>query len=112
MIKAELVLDQGLLRSCVIRGHAGAGPKGADIVCAAVSVLARTALKTLSDRLEAVNAEFPERGEFFLEIPGAIESDKEFISGVGTFLTEGLLSVSREYPDFCKVSIEELQNGS
>jgi len=50
MIVADVSLDDsGIIRSCSIEGHAGAGPFGGDIVCAAVSVLARTALKALSE---------------------------------------------------------------
>jgi uncharacterized protein YsxB (DUF464 family) len=108
MIKAELVLEQGLLKSCRIQGHAGNGPKGGDIVCAAVSVLARTAFKVLSERKDLrILGGTPERGEFWLEIASLGTETKEFLAGVGIFLEEGLLSVSKEYPDFCIVSIEE-----
>jgi len=112
MITAKLVLAGGILKSCGIKGHAGSGPMGRDIVCAAVTVLARTALKTLSERTGTIRGEFPERGEFKLEIPEILEEDRDFFFGVSTFLVEGLLSVSKEYPEFCKVNIEELQNGS
>jgi len=106
MIEAELVLEGGLLRSCRIRGHAGAGPVGGDIVCAAVSVLSRTAFCVLSgQRGIGVQGE-RERGEFFMEIDcGGDSGSRDFLDGVGTFLTEGLLSVSREFPDFCKVTV-------
>ncbi|MDR1948358.1 MAG: ribosomal-processing cysteine protease Prp [Spirochaetaceae bacterium] len=51
MIRIEVVLDEaGLLVSCGISGHAGAGRRGNDPVCAAVSVLARAAVRTLSGR--------------------------------------------------------------
>ena len=106
MIRAELVLENGLLKSCGISGHSGAGPKGADIVCAAVSVLARTAVKTLSGRNGiAVHGEFPERGEFSMKISAVAGEDMEFLAGISDFLKEGLLSVSTEYPDFCRVDI-------
>jgi len=108
MIKAELILENGLLRACNIRGHAEAGPKGADIVCAAVSVLASSAQKALSKRKGIeFRCEFPQRGEFSLEILGINAENTGFLAGIGTFLTEGLVSVSNEYPDFCSVSIEE-----
>ena len=114
MIKAELVLEKGFLKSLRIYGHAGAGPKGMDIVCAAVSVLARTAYITISG-LEGVlvKGQAPDRGEFWMEADYSALQNADFISGAVTFLKEGLLSVSAEYPDFCKVSIEERQkNGS
>ena len=116
MIKAELVLDRGLLKSLRISGHAGAGPKGMDIVCAAVSVLARTAYTSLSKQEGVtVKGQAPERGEFWMEADYSGSQNMEFISGAVTFLKEGLVSVSAEYPDFCNVSIsieERQENGS
>ena len=108
MIRAELVLEGGYLRSCHISGHAGAGPKGSDIVCAAVSVLARTAFIVLSKRKGIeINGGNPERGEFRMEVKSLDGEIKDFLAGVGAFLEEGLVSVSKDYPDFCIVNIEE-----
>ena len=108
MVKAKLVLEDGLLKSCVVSGHAGAGPKGADIVCAAVSVLVRSAFHALSEREGiTVEGEFPERGEFSLEIKEKGVQNSEFLAGVGDFLQMGLLSLSVEYPNFCRLSIKE-----
>ena len=108
MIKADLVLECGILKSCRISGHAGAGPKGSDIVCAAVAVLARTAFEVLSTRKGIkVKGGNPERGEFWMEIAAPGFENLEFMNGVGAFLQRGILSVSKEYPDFCMVSIEE-----
>ena len=109
MIKAEVVLEGGLFKSCIISGHAGAGPVGSDIVCAAVSVLSRTAFKVLSEREGlVVRGEAPERGEFRLELSDyPDEENREFVSGIGAFLIEGLLFVSEKFPEFCKVSIED-----
>ena len=111
MIKAKLVLENGLFRACRISGHAGAGKQGYDIVCAAVSVLARTAYKVLSARVGiTLRGDNPERGEFWMEAGCTALNDnetREFLAGVGAFLEEGLLSVSSEYPENCQVSIEE-----
>jgi uncharacterized protein YsxB (DUF464 family) len=107
VIKAEVVLDNGgLLKSCRVSGHAGAGPRGGDIVCAAVSVLTRTALRALSDREGiTVRGEAPERGVFRLEA-ACTAAGRVFLEAAGAFLTEGLVSDSEEYPDFCQVIIE------
>lgn len=109
MIIAELVLEGGLLKSCAIRGHAGAGPKGSDIVCAAVSVLSRTVYKVLSEREGiTVRSSAPNRGDFFLEVScDGNPENRDFLDGAGAFLIEGLVSVSKEFPDFCKVSLKE-----
>jgi uncharacterized protein YsxB (DUF464 family) len=107
MIKAALVLENGgLLRSCRVLGHAGAGRRGQDVVCAAVSVLVRTVFRVLSGR-EGVTARSGarERGELWLEVEGTAEN-REFLAAAGAFLSEGLLSVSGEFPEFCQVKIE------
>jgi uncharacterized protein YsxB (DUF464 family) len=110
MIRIEAVLDEaGLLRSCLVQGHAGAAPRGDDIVCAAVSVLARTALRVLSRREGiTVRGEAPERGIIKMEIDYAGEG-KEFLSATGSFLLEGLRSVAGEYPEYCVMRITKTQ---
>ena len=107
MIGADLVLETGLLKSCRIKGHAGAGPKGSDIVCAAVSVLARTAFYVLSEKDGiTVCGDFSGPGEFWLEISAVNPENIGFLAGAGAFLEEGILSVSREFPDFCTINID------
>ena len=107
MIQAELVLDgAGLLGSCRVQGHAGAGKQGSDIVCAAVSVLARTLVRLLADRKDIIiRGSIPGRGDFFVEVEYSPEG-REFLAAAGAFLIEGLLSVAEEFPDNCKVNIE------
>jgi uncharacterized protein YsxB (DUF464 family) len=109
MIRIEAAVDKaGLLRSCRVHGHAGAGPRGGDIVCAAVSVLARTALGVLSQREGiTVRGEAPERGIISMEIDYAGKG-KEFLSGAGAFLLEGLQSVAGEYPDYCVMNVTKV----
>jgi uncharacterized protein YsxB (DUF464 family) len=99
--------ENGLLVSCAISGHAEAGPRGSDIVCAAVSILAGTALQTLSARESlAVQGEAPQRGEFWLKLKGAERpEDKVFLAAAGGFLLEGLRSVAAEYPQNCKLTV-------
>ena len=107
MIQAALVLDEaGLLRSCRVSGHAGAGKQGSDIVCAAVSVLTRTIVRSLSGKKGIkIRGSIPEQGDFSIEAEYTAES-REFLAGAGAFFVEGLLSVSAEFPDYCKVTIE------
>jgi uncharacterized protein YsxB (DUF464 family) len=115
MITISAVTDKtGLLRRCEVRGHAQAGPAGSDIVCAAVSVLCRTALAVLSREGEGpsgtgpkglkVQGDAPERGVFLLEVeePGGAE---EYLRAAGEFLLEGLASVARDYPQNCRMAV-------
>jgi uncharacterized protein YsxB (DUF464 family) len=107
LIQADIVLDEtGLLKSCRVQGHAGAGKKGGDIVCAAVSVLTRTIVPVLSGRKGiTLRGNIPGEGNFQIETECTGEG-REFLSAAGSFLVEGLLSVSAEFPDYCKVTIE------
>ena len=102
-----MVLDEaGLLRSCRVSGHAGAGKRGNDMVCAAVSVLTRTLVRVLAGRQGiTIRGSIPEQGNFWMEAEYTPEG-REFLAAAGAFLTEGLLSVSAEFPDHCKVTIE------
>ena len=106
MIEIEAVLDEnGILRACKAAGHAGAGPKGTDIVCAAVSVLMRTAVRVLSGREGiTIRYEAPEPGFLFLEA-GYTAEGGDFLSAAGVFLIEGLASIAEEYPQHCTLTI-------
>ena len=109
MIDIKAVLDKdGVLRSCKAQGHAGAGKTGTDIVCAAVSVLLRTALSILSDR-EGITVQggAPQPGELWLEVDYKAEG-KDFLFAAGVFLLEGLKSVEREYPKNCSLNIRRI----
>jgi uncharacterized protein YsxB (DUF464 family) len=106
VIEIKLALDEaGLLRSCGIQGHAGAGKRGVDVVCAAVSVLIRTALRVLADKPGlTVRGEAPVRGSLWMEVDYTPEG-RDFLSTVGLFLTQGLKSVAEDYPGFCEMNI-------
>ncbi|MDR2072757.1 MAG: ribosomal-processing cysteine protease Prp [Spirochaetaceae bacterium] len=108
MIHIRVILDgTGLLRRCEIQGHAGAGPKGGDIVCAAVSVLARAALATLSGKEGIVVRGGPGgRGEFSLETEARTGAARDFLAAAGAFLVEGLHSVAGEFPKNCTMTIQ------
>ena len=103
MITVTVVQDNsGLLKSCDVRGHAEAGKRGNDIVCAAVSVLTRTAQAVLSKKEGiTIRSETPHRGVFTLEIVTQNSEKRDFLAAVGTFLVEGLHSVAIEYPENC-----------
>jgi len=106
MIQADVVLDQaGLLRACRVVGHAGAGKRGYDIVCAAVTVLTRTIIRVLSGRKGIAVRGIPDKGNFYIETEYTPEG-REFLDAAGAFLIEGLNSVSEEFPDYCRVTIE------
>ena len=124
MIKIDAAVDEaGLLVSCAITGHAEAGPKGSDVVCAAVSVLARTAWRTFSGQKGIqLRGGAPERVVFRMETGlegvanngvadnGAAYQDEAriFLRAGGDFLLDGLASVSEMYPEYCVMTIRNV----
>ncbi|MDR0629905.1 MAG: ribosomal-processing cysteine protease Prp [Treponema sp.] len=111
MIGIDLALDEaGLLVACGVQGHAQAGPKGNDVVCAAVSVLTKTALRVLSLQ-EGIRVQGgAERGVFQMELEYAPQG-RDFLFAAGMFLREGLEAVAAEYPDHCTVTITTERRG-
>jgi uncharacterized protein YsxB (DUF464 family) len=107
VIRIEAALDRaGLLRACRVEGHAGSGLRGGDPVCAAVSALLRAALRTLSGRKGiSVRGGAPERGLLWMEADYT-EEGREFLAAAGAFLIEGLMSVSEDFPDCCRIDIQ------
>jgi uncharacterized protein YsxB (DUF464 family) len=97
-----------LLRSLVVTGHAGFARKGQDIVCASVTVLARTTAAVLSAK-PYISAVFsvPARGELYLEVTYRREGEP-YLSAVQDFLLEGLRSVAAEYPACLSVVYEKM----
>jgi uncharacterized protein len=106
VIEIEAIFDgDGVIMTCIAEGHAKAGKAGTDIVCAAVSVLMRTALTVLSDRKGiTVNGGAPKPGQMWLEAEYDADG-KEFLFAAGVFLVEGLQSIAREFPKNCKLDI-------
>jgi uncharacterized protein YsxB (DUF464 family) len=106
LVEISAVLDEnGIMRSCKASGHAGAGKTGTDIVCAAVSVLMRTAVRVLSGRKGVtIRYSAPEPGLLELEVDYTAEG-RDFLFAAGVFLVEGLASVAGEYPQNCRFSI-------
>jgi len=110
LIEIEAVLQSdGTLRACKVSGHAGAGKAGTDIVCAAVSVLMRTALSTLSGRKGIMlRCGAPEKGQLWLEADYEAEG-RDFLFAAGVFLIEGLKSVAQEFPKNCRITFKDFR---
>jgi uncharacterized protein YsxB (DUF464 family) len=108
-ITAVVTLDHSsLLRSLSITGHAEHGTAGYDIVCAAVSVLARTAGAVLSGKpYITASVSAPVRGMLCLDIEYKREGEV-YLSVVQEFLLEGLRSVAAEYPACLRMVYERV----
>jgi uncharacterized protein YsxB (DUF464 family) len=108
MISVEVRVDNtGVLCGCSVRGHSGYASAGRDIVCAAVSVLARSLARALAtERTVHVHWNAPQRGAFDLDA-SAESAGREFLRAAGCFFIEGVRSVAEEFPAACAVTTRE-----
>ncbi len=98
----------GCLESFRAAGHSDLGGKGADTVCAAVTVLLRTAGRLLeSDALLGAEGEAPEPGAMRLRLPEPPDDRRERVRGVTDFLVRGLRDLQAEFPDRVELSIRQ-----
>ena len=107
MIRASAVLSSGgTLLAFESAGHAGAGARGADIVCAAFTVLARTAYRSL-EGLEGLElrGRAPGPGSLSFEVVKPAASP-ERAAGIADFLVIGIGDLAREYPGAVEFVIE------
>jgi uncharacterized protein len=112
VIHARLSLDaSGAIAAFRASGHAGQGPRGTDIVCAAFTVLARTAYRSL-EGLAGIGlrgaAERPGSLDFEVLRPAR---DGERAVGIADFFAMGLGDLAREFPESVAVTIERDSEG-
>jgi len=94
------------LLSASASGHAGAGKRGSDIVCAAVTILLRTTLSVLSGSGVETEASTAGRGSLQYRVTAFAETDLPFLRYAADFLLEGLRALAEEYPEALEVLIE------
>lgn len=107
MIRARVVLDrEGRIRGFEAAGHSERGSRGDDIVCAAFTVLARTAFRAL-EALPGIELEgtAPEPGSLSFEVLKSAES-AERAAGIADSLVLGISDLVRDFPDAVAFSIE------
>jgi hypothetical protein len=103
----------GCLAGFAASGHAGAGPKGRDPVCAAVTVLLRTAARLLAERPELqAGGGSPAEGVMRLELQPPPAGSREWVLGVTDTLLTGLRDLDREFPGRLKLDVGEEGNGT
>jgi uncharacterized protein YsxB (DUF464 family) len=109
VIQVEIRLDpQGALREFRVSGHAGAGSKGEDLVCAAVSVLFRTAARLLQLQPDvAVRGNAAHTGDLFLRIDSIPPKRRDWLGGITGFLLQGALDLQEENPQAISVRVDE-----
>jgi uncharacterized protein YsxB (DUF464 family) len=89
----------GALRGFSVSGHAGSGPRGEDLVCAAVTVLFRTAARLL--RLQGdirIRGGASENGRMELQIEELPAPRRQWLIGLSDFLIRGARDLQEENP--------------
>ena len=103
MISVLLVKGRFWLR-CEAQGHALFDKKGRDIVCAAATVLIRTAAQTLGQRPGiAFEGAAPDRGELFFEARANQSKAEAELEFAADFLQKGFESLAKEFPQNIKL---------
>ena len=103
MISVLLVKGRFSLR-CEAEGHALFDKKGRDIVCAAATVLLRTAAQTLSQRPGiSFTGEAPHPGRIAFEARADQDSAKTELKFAADFLQKGFEGLAKEFPQNIKL---------
>ena len=107
MIRLTVFTDgHGVLTGAEVAGHALGLQKGGNIVCAAVTVLVRTAARLLeAEEGVGITGGPGPRGEFAFEIEGVERSKIEFVKTTGSYLMQGIRDLQKEFPDDCTLKV-------
>ena len=92
----------GVIKKCQANGHANFSKKGTDIVCAAVTVLIRTAMQVLSHNENVLLiADASSRGALSFSVEAKTENleTETQLKCIGDFLRTGILALTKEFPE-------------
>ncbi len=105
MTRSKFIRKGGLLTGFTLSGHTGAGEKGEDIVCAAVSSAAYMTANTLTEICHSGAAIRRRNGQMALWLPvQASVSCRPLMEGFLLHLTE----LQKQYPEHIQVIITEV----
>lgn len=99
MIVIDVFRREDQIIGFTISGHAGRGPRGRDICCAAVSAISQTALLGLMGQMEKQPEYSRKDGWLTVRLPEDLgESDQLRARIILQTMEAGLRSISDEYP--------------
>lgn len=109
MIRIHIVRDKsGLVREFTVKGHAGFGEHGEDIVCSAVSAIAYTAVGALED-IAGVKGHSEKNGYMKCSLPLELSEDSCFKAKIILdAMTIGFKQVEMAYSKYVSVLDEEV----
>ena len=94
--------EDGVLERVTATGHSFAFAAGENIVCAAATVLLRTAARLLESEADIeVGGGTGSRGTLEFSVRVLDTGKNEFTRTVGEYLRLGIADLQREYPDEC-----------
>ena len=109
MISVRIVAEkEGALVLAEASGHAGMGGEAGDPVCAAVSVLFRTAASVLEAFVPTSSVRSCGRGTLQLSAGDFAEESRECLFYAAQFLLRGLSSLAEEFPDAVSLKMERV----
>jgi uncharacterized protein YsxB (DUF464 family) len=100
------VSPDGLLRAFEAVGHAGSGPRGGNVACAAATTLLRTAARVCAGRGIAIGGGAGERGTMRCIVKATDSVDAGWLRGTTDFLLRGLQDLRDEFPEAVVVTTE------
>ncbi len=113
MITAVLCRNSdGALASCEVTGHSGLAPRGADIVCAAVSTVVRTTvavLQTTGSAEQLVTCDSSEHGQLAFRATEMSSAYAERMVFAADYLQKGLEIIAAEYPEYLKLRVKTVK---
>ena len=101
MIRVRIERDStGRIQGFEAKGHAGAGPRGNDIVCAAVSVLTDSVFLGLDRHLKREMEWNADSGDISVRLK---EAPDELTEAILATLVLGLTEIQKIYPDRLRI---------
>jgi uncharacterized protein len=109
-ININIIRDNsGFIRQFKVEGHAGYAEQGRDIICAAASVTAYTAVGALEDLAGIKNCYTENDGYFLCSIPAEITDSQKQVAGIILETTViGFKQLELVYKKFISVVEEEV----
>lgn len=109
MIQVTLFEVDGVLTGYEVTGHAGYAEHGSDIVCAAISMLAYTTLRSLHDVAGREDVRYSvdeDTGNMHVMLSGVDEKSRVILET----LQVGVESTIEMYSDYIRLTKEEVQS--
>ncbi len=107
MVRVKVRWERGQITRLEVTGHAGFAPRGEDIVCAAVSTLAQTAVVGLREVAGVVPEVTVREGNLSCEIPRLAGDALEKSQVIMKTVLLGFKGIEKAHPEYVEVLEQE-----